>query len=65
MFVRRISVNACGPMLPDSEGGQTLVPVVQGGGGMLYHWTHFGEGLETLETEILDEAGKILRDPLP
>lgn len=56
-------MNAWGPMLPDSEDGQMLAPIVQGGGGMLYHWTHFGEGLETLETEILDEAGKILRDP--
>lgn len=40
-------------------------PLSKGGGGVLYHWTHFGEGLETLETEILDLVGKILRDPLP
>ena len=43
-------------MLPDSEGGQTLAPIVQGGDGMLYHWTHFGEGLQTLEIEILDKT---------
>ena len=43
-------------MLPDSEGGQTLAPIVQGGDSMLYHWTHFGEGLQTLEIEILDKT---------